>query len=87
MAAPPLLDGATNVTVAWLLPDVALTPVGSPGVVANITLLEALDAGPIPTLFAAVTVNVYAVPSARPITAIGLVAPLAVTPPGLDVTV
>jgi hypothetical protein len=38
-------------------------------------------------VFVAVTVNVYAVPFVRPVTEIGLVGPVAVIPPGSDVTV
>jgi hypothetical protein len=35
----------------------------------------------------AVTVKVYAVPLARPVTVMGLALPVFVTPPGLEVTV
>ena len=48
---------------------------------------DAPEALPAPALLVAVTVNVYAVPFVKPVTMIGLVAPLAVNPPGLDVTV
>ena len=37
--------------------------------------------------FVATTVNVYAVPLVNPVTVIGLDEPVAVSPPGLDVTV
>jgi hypothetical protein len=53
----------------------------------GVTLLLAALAGPVPTLLVAVTVNVYAVPLVRPVTVIGDADPVAVTPPGLDVTV
>ena len=53
----------------------------------GVTLDEATEAPDKPTLFVAVTVKVYAVPFVKPVTMIGLVAPLAVNPPGLDVTV
>jgi hypothetical protein len=69
-AAPPLLAGAVNVTVACVLPPVAVPIAGAPGTVAGVTLLEAADAAPVPTAFVAVTVNVYAVPFARPATTI-----------------
>jgi hypothetical protein len=46
-----------------------------------------VDVGPVPAELVAVTVNVYAVPLARPVTVIGLPAPAAVSPPGDDVTV
>jgi hypothetical protein len=52
-----------------------------------VTVLEGELAGPIPPAFVAVTVNVYAVPEANPGTVIGEEAPLAVSPPGLEVAV
>lgn len=52
----------------------------------GIALLEALEGGPVPILFVAVTVNVQAVPLVRPFTVIGLDRPEAVCPV-LDVTV
>jgi len=62
---------------------------GALGTVAGVTALEAEDALLVPTLWVAVTVNVYAVPFVRPVT-VALSAPLdqlAVAPPGLAVTV
>ena len=50
--------GAVQVTVAWALPAVADTLVGTPGGAAGVTLLDAADAGPLPAQLAAVTVNV-----------------------------
>jgi len=87
MAAPPVLDGAVKLTVALLFPAVAVPVVGAPGIVAGVTLLEAAEALPVPTLLVAVTVKVYDVPFVSPLTAMGLVAPVAVNPPGLDMTV
>jgi hypothetical protein len=87
MAAPPLLAGAEKLTVACALPPVAETETGAPGTVAGVTLFDAADAGPVPTELAAVTVNVYAVPSVRPLTTSGLPGPDAVNPPGLEVAV
>jgi hypothetical protein len=52
-----------------------------------VTLLLAALAGPVPIRFVAVTVNVYDVPTVKPDTVKGELAPLAVSPPGLDVTV
>lgn len=52
----------------------------------GVTLLLAALAGPV-TNVVAVTVNVYGVPLVNPVTVIGDDAPLAVIPPGLDVTV
>jgi hypothetical protein len=81
MAEPPSLAGAEKLTVACALPAVAVPIVGAPGVVAGVTLLEAADAGPAPTPLVAVTVNVYAVPLARPRTVHGDVAHVTVCPP------
>ena len=53
----------------------------------GVTDTDAPEGLPVPALLVAVTVNVYAVPFAKPETMTGLVAPLAVNPPGLDVTV
>jgi hypothetical protein len=53
----------------------------------GITLFDAAEAWPVPALFVAVTVNVYATPFVSPATVIGLPVPVPVKPPGLDVTV
>ena len=58
MAEPPLEEGAVKVTVAWVLPAVALTLLGAPGTPAGVTLLEAEEADPMPTLLLALTVKV-----------------------------
>jgi hypothetical protein len=58
IAAPPLLAGAVNVTVACALPAVAVPSVGAPGIVAGVTLFDAAEARPVPTAFLAVIVNV-----------------------------
>jgi hypothetical protein len=55
---PPSETGAVNETVAWALPDVALTEVGAPGVVRGVTLFDGLESLPVPTSLVAVTVNV-----------------------------
>jgi hypothetical protein len=56
--------------------------------VAGVTGDEAADASPVPTVLVAVTMNVYAVPSARPVTSAEVAPPVvAVKPPGEDVTV
>ncbi len=50
-----------KVIVAWPLPALADTAVGAPGTVAGatgVTGFDAADAGPVPTAFRAVTVNV-----------------------------
>jgi hypothetical protein len=59
IALPPFDAGAVKLTVADVILATAATPiVGAPGVVAGVTLLEAADAGPVPTAFLAVTLNV-----------------------------
>jgi len=86
----PPFDGAVHETVACPSPGTALTPVGAPGTVgaaAGVTGDEATDAGPVPTLFVAVTVNVYAVPSVRPLTSTDVPLAGVVAPPGDVVTV
>ena len=90
IAAPPLLAGGVNDTVACALPAIALAAVGAPGSVAGVTVFDAPEAGPVPTMLAAVTVKVYAVPLVRPEMLRGTVRlpALVSTPPGgLDVTV
>jgi hypothetical protein len=49
--------------------------------------LDADDAELVPAAEVAVTLNVYDVPDCNPVTVKGLLAPDAVNPPGLDVTV
>ena len=66
---------------------VALTAVGAPGTVPETTPLEAAEAELVPELLVAVTVKVYVVPFVSPPTVIGLLAPVAVFPPGLEVMV
>lgn len=85
----PFETGAVKLTVALALPADAVTPIGAPGAVnvPGVTLFEIDDRGPVPTALVAVTLNVYAVPLVNPVTIIGLVAPVAVLLPGLDVTV
>jgi hypothetical protein len=65
---------------------VVAPPVAERGVIVVIEFVAAL-ATDVPFALVAVTVKVYVVPAARPVTVIGLDAPLAVTPPGEDVTV
>jgi hypothetical protein len=91
MADPPSLAGAVHVTVACALPAEAVPIVGAPGTVggSGVTELETAEDGPVPTALVAVTVKVYAVPLASPLTAVEVaVAPaLAVMPPGDEVSV
>ena len=87
-----MANGAVHVTVAWALPAVAVTPVGAPGAVigaTGVTLLEASDAGPVPTAFVAVTTKLYETPFVNPVS-VALVAgaaTVALPPAGIDVTV
>ena len=60
----------------------AAPPPPLPPAAAGTTALDGVEAGPVPAAFDAVTVNVYAVPFARPPTVIGLFVPVAVVPPG-----
>ena len=82
-----MLAGAVKLTVTLLFPAVAVPTVGAPGAPSGVALLEAVDAAPVPTLLVAVTVKVYGVPLVNPLTVRGLLPPLPVTPPGVDVTV
>jgi hypothetical protein len=61
--------------------------VGAPGALAAVTEFEGAEPAPVPTAFVAVTEKVYIVPLVRPVTTIGEDVPVAVTPPGDDVTV
>lgn len=87
MIALPLPEAPLKLMMAVAFPAVAVTVVGGTGTPDGVTLLDAADAALVPTLFAAVTLNVYAVPFVKPVTVSGLDAPLAVLPPGDDVTV
>jgi len=87
-AEPPLLAGAVQVTTAEALPGVAVTAVGAPGTVLGVTAALATDAGEVPTLLVAVTVNVYEVPLVNPATVADVpTIVVAVAPPGDAITV
>jgi hypothetical protein len=58
MALPPFDAGGAKLTVACEFPAVTVTPVGAPGTVAGVTLLDGVDAGPVPTALVAFTVKV-----------------------------
>ena len=89
IAEPPLDTGAVKVTVACELPAVAAPIVGAPGTVLGVTLFDAADGVPTPAMLVAVTVNVYAVPLARPFTVIVVhgAVQVPVMPVGADVAV
>jgi hypothetical protein len=55
---PPLFVGAVQLTVAVVLPAVAVTAVGAPGSAFGVTALDGDEAGPVPLAFVADTVNV-----------------------------
>jgi hypothetical protein len=61
--------------------------VGASGTVAGTIELLELEALLVPTAFVAVTVNVYVTPLVSPVTVNGEEPPVAVNPPGLEVTV
>jgi hypothetical protein len=89
---PPVAPPVTVMVVAALLygrlvPTSATVITGACGIVVAVMLLDAADAAPVPAELVALTVNVYATPDCKPVTVIGDDAPVAVNPPGLDVTV
>jgi len=57
-AVPPLAAGALKLTMAWVSPPVADTPVGAPGTILGVTLEDAADAALVPRPLVTVTVNV-----------------------------
>ena len=67
-----------------MTPEIAAVVIAIFGVVIE---LEAADAAPVPAPLVAVTVNVYGVLALSPVTEIGEADPVAVMPPGDDVTV
>jgi hypothetical protein len=67
-------------------PPSLLTPLPADGHF-GLTLLEALDAFPVPTPFVAVTVNVYEVPLVSPGTIIEVELSVTLIAPGFEVTV
>jgi hypothetical protein len=68
MVAPPVAVGEVQLAVACAFPAVAVTLVGGPGGPTGVTLFDAAEAAPVPTLLIAATVNVYAVPLVRAVT-------------------
>jgi hypothetical protein len=77
-----------KLTDALPLLPVAEILVGTPGAVAaGVTDDDAVEAVPVPTELVATTLKVYAVPLVRPVTVIGEEVPVAVIPPGEEVTV
>ena len=58
MAAPPVVVGAVQETVADALPAVAVAPVGADETADGTALLEGAEVIPMPRTFTAVTLNV-----------------------------
>jgi hypothetical protein len=87
IAEPPFDAGGVNATESCPLPGVAVPTVGVPGTVAAVTEFEAAEDALVPTALVAVTEKVYIVPLVSPVTTIGEDAPVAVIPPGEEVTV
>jgi hypothetical protein len=81
-----LSDGAVHERDTCPFPAVGVGAAGVAGTPAGVTEFEAADVDE-PNAFDAVTVNVYAVPLAKPVTTNGEPAPEAVNPPGLEVAV
>jgi hypothetical protein len=65
----------------------AVLIVGASGMVAGITIFELDEVEELPIAFLAITVNEYSVPLLSPVTIMGDAEPVAVNPPGDDVTV
>ena len=84
---PPSEVGAVHETSADTSLGIANTSVGVPGAVGVVTEFDESEDGLAPMEFVAVAVKVYAVPFVRPVTVTEVLAVVAVTPPGLDVTV
>jgi hypothetical protein len=55
---PPLFVGAVQLTVAVVLPAVAVTAVGAPGSAFGVTALDGDEAGPVPLALVADTLKV-----------------------------
>jgi hypothetical protein len=85
--ADPPFAGAVNATEACAFPAVAVPIVGDPGTVEGVTEFEAELGKLLPVAFIAITVNVYAVPLASPVTVIGLAEPFTLILPGFEVAV
>ena len=86
---PPLFAGAANATAIWPTPGVTPVTDGAPGAPGVTTASDGADAGPLPTMFLAMTVHRYVFALVNNITVTGDPAPDAVLvmPPLLDVHV
>jgi hypothetical protein len=68
MADPPSLEGAAQETRAEAFPAVATTLVGRVGTLPDVTNADGAEAGLVPALLDAVTVNLCGVPLVSPVT-------------------
>ena len=70
IGVPPSAAGAVQLSATALSRAEPVTPVGAPGRPATegVTEAEAAESAPVPTPLIAATLNVYAVPFARPVT-------------------
>ena len=68
MAAPPLLAGATQRTIAWVFVRSAITLVGVSGTVAGVLAADAVDGTDVPAALMATAVKGYAVPLVKSVT-------------------
>ena len=68
MGLPPSEAGAIHETTARTSPGIADTSVGAPGTVGVVTEFDPSERALVPMEFVAVTVKVYGVPLARPVT-------------------
>ena len=73
--------------LACPFPAVATTPAGELGMVIGVMEFDDPDAGLVPTLSVAVTVNVYSVPLVRPVSTMEGCVVVAVMLPGDEMTV
>ena len=83
---PPLDAGAFQVMLACPFPAVATIPVGELGMVTGVMEFDDPDAGLVPTLSVAVTLNVYSVPLVRPVSTMDDCVVVAVMLPGDEMT-
>ena len=87
MALPPFDAGAAHDTVDdAFAPEVAVTAVGAPGVLAGVAVVSELDGDLFPDLLIATTVNFCAVPLVRPDNVHQVFVVLQVAPPREAVT-
>jgi hypothetical protein len=65
---PPVELGALQFKTTVWFNEVAESDCGTEGTDNGVTALDAVDAGPVPAAFMALTLNVYAVPFVSPVT-------------------